>query len=313
MEGSGHRKRSMSSGVPESASKKKRYGCKFQKKWCKAFPWITASSAGPEFCYCVPCKSNFSVKSGGLYDVKKHTQTELHKKCATAVKGTSAMQNFLVSSAGHLLRQVTRSETLFSNFVVEHNLPFAVADHFSDLCKKMFPDSKTAENFACKRTKCTQIVKQAIAPYLTDKLIKHCQENPFSILCDESNDRSASKCFVLLVRIYDKDMQSVVTRFLDMPIVNIGTACNLFDAIDKCFSLHKIPWENVIGFMSDNCSVMKGRNNSVVSRIRDKQPNLIDIGCICHLANLCCVAGVKELPVPIDEIVVDIFYHFQNR
>ena len=41
-------------------------------------------------------------------------------------------------------KDVIRSETLFTNFVAEHNLPFAVADHFTRLYKQMFPDSKIA-------------------------------------------------------------------------------------------------------------------------------------------------------------------------
>jgi hypothetical protein len=53
---------------------------------------------------------------------------------------------------------------LFSNFVAEHNLPFAISDHFTKLCKKMFTDSEIAKGFACGRTKTTQIVKRAVAP-----------------------------------------------------------------------------------------------------------------------------------------------------
>jgi hypothetical protein len=30
--------------------------------------------------------------------------------------------------------QLIMAETLFSNFVAEHNLPFVVADHFTQLC-----------------------------------------------------------------------------------------------------------------------------------------------------------------------------------
>ena len=40
----------------------------------------------------------------------------------------------------------------FATFIAEHNLPFLTADHFTELCKKMFPDSKIAEGFACDRT-----------------------------------------------------------------------------------------------------------------------------------------------------------------
>ena len=61
-------------------------------------------------------------------------------------------------------KSVIRAETMFLFAVAEHNLPFSVADHFSDIVKKMFPDSQIAAKFACKNTKCTQIVKQALAP-----------------------------------------------------------------------------------------------------------------------------------------------------
>lgn len=78
------------------------------------------------------------------------------------------------------------------------------------------------------------------------------------------------------------------------------------------YSARKIPWVNVLGFVSDNCSTMKGKNNSVLSRIRQIQPDVFDVGCICHLANLCCQAGMKVINVPIDEILVDIYYHFHH-
>ena len=52
-----------------------------------------------------------------------------------------------------------RAETLMANFLVEHNIPFAAADHLSDLFKTMFPDSTIAANFASKRTKTTAIAR----------------------------------------------------------------------------------------------------------------------------------------------------------
>ena len=90
-----------------------------------------------------------------------------------------------------------RSEPLFTNFVAEHNLPFAVADHFTRLCKKMFPDSKITKKFSCGRTKKMMIVKNAIAPALEEELVKQCKTGPFSFGCDESNDtnqQNTSNC-----------------------------------------------------------------------------------------------------------------------
>ena len=57
---------------------------------------------------------------------------------------------------------------------------------------------------------------------------------------------------------------------------------------------------------------MKGCHNSVLTRIKDVQPHVLDIGCICHLANLCCQQGVKQLPLPVDELLIDVYYHFAH-
>ena len=37
---------------------------------------------------------------------------------------------------------------------------------------------------------------------------------------------------------------------------------------------------------------------------------MYDVGCICHLADLTIKAGMKTLPVDIDQLFVDILYFF---
>lgn len=76
---------------------------------------------------------------------------------------------------------------------------------------------------------------------------------------------------------------------------------------------NEIPWANVVCFESDNCNVMKGKDKGVVALIRKEQPNVLNLGCICHLTNLCNVAAMKSLPFSVDELLVDIYYHFDRR
>jgi hypothetical protein len=66
--------------------------------------------------------------------------------------------------------------------------------------------------------------------------------------------------------------------------------------------------------MSDNCSVIKGRNNSLVTRIKEKAPAVFNSGCMCHLANMCTVAGMKPLALPVEDLLVEVFhfYHSSN-
>ena len=54
---------------------------------------------------------------------------------------------------------------------------------------------------------------------------------------------------------------------------------------------------------------MVEKRNSVVTKIKEKN-SVFDIGCVCHLANLSTVAGVKALPVPVEDLLVDVFYLF---
>ena len=54
---------------------------------------------------------------------------------------------------------VIRAEVLFTDFLVEHSIQPAVADHTGELFRQMFPDSRIAKKYACARTKTTQIIK----------------------------------------------------------------------------------------------------------------------------------------------------------
>ena len=83
-------KRRWNSGpsTPSSTSKKKKYNCKFQDEWKKSHHWLQSSSLGNDLAFCTLCSSNFSVASGGLYDIKRHSETTLHKKAVTATNKT---------------------------------------------------------------------------------------------------------------------------------------------------------------------------------------------------------------------------------
>ena len=80
----------------------------------------------------------------------------------------------------------------------------------------------------------------------------------------------------------------IIKGYLYCFIVDASTFYLHCLTVGTCFSARGILSENVIAFSSDNCSLMKGRHNSVLTRIKAVQPHALDIGCICHLANMCC-------------------------
>ncbi len=203
------------------------------------------------------------------------------------------------------------AEALWASFVVEHNLAFNASDHATKLFTKMFPDSEIAKSFACGRTKTTCIIKGALAPHYSEQMMESLDKcESFSVLMDESNDKVNKSC-IILIKLFDYTVGDVRTRFLDMPIVNIGTAANLFEALKDSLSKKGLDFGKCISFMSDTTNVMKGVRSGVQKRIKDECPQLYD-GCICHLADLTIKAGMETLPVNIDQLFVDIFYFFYH-
>lgn len=99
---------------------------------------------------------------------------------------------------------VTLATILMVCFIAEHNLPFNIADHFVELCKRMFPDSAIAQNMCMKKTKCTEVIKN-LGRCVTTEFVEKLRKYKFSVIIDESTDVSNTKCLTLIVRYFDVD------------------------------------------------------------------------------------------------------------
>ena len=94
-----------------------------------------------------------------------------------------------------------------------------------------------------------------------------------------------------------------------MPVVNIGTASNLFHAFEECLGKHHgLDFSKVLSFMSDTTNVMKRVRSGVQKLINNRNPFMPYAGCICYLADLAVKAGMRALPVGVEQLFVDIFY-----
>ena len=219
-----------------SSTKKRKYATKYQPEWATEMDFICASDKGTTFAYCRVCNVHINVSFGGKYDIVRHSKAGCHVALQKAMSSNKQLKSFFVTTkTTDLSANVLSAEVKFSQFVAEHNLPFSVADHFTKLAKRLFPDSDIAGKFACGRMKTTMIVKKALAPRVDDNVVKLCQSHRFSLLTDESNDQGGEKTLAILVKVYDPEIARAVTRFVDIPICNIGTGENIFQTIDKCF------------------------------------------------------------------------------
>lgn len=75
------------------------------------------------------------------------------------------------------------------------------------------------------------IVKNCLDPTYRDQVVDHCRKYKFSLLIDESTDYGCDTCLVVLVRYFDIQRWAI-TRFLHMPVCNVGTGDAIFEVLN---------------------------------------------------------------------------------
>lgn len=141
-------------------------------------------------------------------------------------------------------------------------------------------------------------------------------------MTDESTDISTTKASCVVVRFFNENFGRIESKFWnlheifsadDPSAVNEGaTAENIYNKLTKSFTELEVPLKNIVGFGSDGCNVMMGRENSVASRFREECPGIIILKCTCHSAHLCASAACQKLPNRCEQLARNIFGFIHN-
>ena len=161
--------------------------------------------------------------------------------------------------------------------IVQHNTFFNLSDHLTQIVKSEFQGSAAAENFACGRTKTSAIIN-CLGDEFKAELVDDMKKFPFSFMIDGSNHTGIAKTYLLTVCIYDVNFNRVMTKFLDMNLIEgstSGTAATIFQHVDALFQKYEISWNFVTGLGVDNTNVNIGARDSIKSRVLAKQPNVV--------------------------------------
>ena len=208
---------------------------------------------------------------------------------------------------------MTRAEIAMVNFLIEHNLPLAAADHATSMFNTVFVDSKIAKNFACRRTKATSVL-YFLAEKEQKALAEKMRTRPFTLATDGSHDRqSDTHLYPIVVRLYDVSLGRITDVVLS--ILSCTTSCtgeNIFHLLNDALTTRNIPWSNCIAFESDSASVMIGRFKGVAAFVKKEQPTVYIQGCMCHLIHIAAERAAHVLPVSAEELLIDIYYYLEK-
>lgn len=211
-------------------------------------------------CRCKACHVDLRC---GKSDLEKHAATEKHKKnvlqSTTSTRSQPLVSSFFQRDTLHA-RKVSEAEIKLANFFANHNLAFSVVEHLVPVLKECFNECPVAKDIKLGCTKTTEIVKNVLAKKEMNDLAAELKQTYFSILVDESTDISNNKLCCINVKYINKNGK-LCDRLLEILTIDAKdcSAEKLFTACKNSLNSMEIPLKNIIGFASDNASVMIGK------------------------------------------------------
>ena len=202
--------------------------------------------------------------------------------------------------------------------LIQHNTFFNLSDHLCPLIRNEFKGSEVARSFSCSRTKTAAIVN-CFGDHFFNELISEMQNMPYSLMLDSSNDNNIQNMFPITVRIFDETFSRIMTKFLDMNLLegrDASTADVMFESVDTILTENNVRWDHCMAIGLDNTNVNIGEHNSIKSRAKEKNENIVIAGCPCHvLHNASSKAAMSFSEVTgfdIEDHCVDVFYWFDK-
>lgn len=287
-------------------SKKKRYEQKYVASWEKEFKnWLEKQKNG--MAYCKFCQITLGSKKSTLND---HAKSKKHRlKCHLIdKKNTSQLKlDDPKLKSKNLMR--LKAEAWASLYVAEHTSIRSI-DHFTEGCNTIFSDSKAA-GMQLRRSKCTAVIKNVLAPFFREQLKKDIGEMPYSLIFDETTDIETSKVLSVVVRYVDIQLKKVVCTFLGMLEINDGCAETLAEGVNELTRVVGLDCKKCIGLGTDNASANVGIYTGAHVRLEGlfQRPLFLN-RCVCHSIQLAVSKASESLSLKLEYIIKQTYLWF---
>ena len=155
--------------------------------WTIEFPWYPAFRS--EKAFCKLCKCTLNPKLSALRD---HSTTVRHKANTPkndCIQTTSKPREYRVPVKGRPINTDQRKAELRLSVAIASHCAIVAVYHID----KVVQDLGKGSILACiklHRTKCTDLLKNVIAPCFKEELVQDSKEKPYALVVDESTDIS---------------------------------------------------------------------------------------------------------------------------
>ncbi|CAM2726949.1 unnamed protein product [Rotaria socialis] len=224
----------------------KHYQPKFKKEWLSNSFFATflrEYKADQTKTLCITCNIQFSIQNSGLGDINHHIQTEKHQdqnRIDVAYNVTTTELNKSCAVEGAMVF-----------YTVKHSHSYILHACTINIIKKCFPDSSTAKNITCDKTKAREIACNVLAPSLTRNV----------------------KMVPIVVQFFSKTgVKHGILEFIEQMH---ESADDLFANIKYVLEANELKLNQLVSLGSDNTNVNVGNHHSVFALFEKLLPGLI--------------------------------------
>ena len=295
---------------------------KFLPKWEKDFPWIQFAG-GKMYCkYCLEVNEH-ADKNSSFYKgsdnfrigvIRAHNKSKQHLRCADVYRSKRNSQNPIEQGLRNMESAVQgKLMKLFNTayFVAKEEMPFS---SFKSLCELQIKNDVELGNTYFNDHACKNFIESSAEILKADLSEKLNNASPrfFSAMADGSTDSGIIEQELLFVRYLNNGLP--VNRFLTVQSVKHANADGILQAIDNGFNYaNVINWKDgLVGFGADGASVMMGRQNGVLKKIKDDVPHLIEMHCVAHKLELAILDAFKDESIltELKDLLQRIYKHY---
>ena len=268
--------------------KYKRYNQRFSSGWLTDShfkDWIEKKKHGGNAVpYCRVCKTNISCAKTAL---ARHSTSKSHKEAIRMASHLTRSQPSIRECFSSSADTAAKMEIKLCSFIAEHNLPISHCENLLTLLRSLFPFDDTLKKVTLAKQKATNTIRQVLGFHYMMEGIEKLQSHQFSLITDETTDRSTEAQLAILGTYFDAESFKITIVFIDMIKIPDGTADTIYTNIIKCLQERNIPMKRVIGFCADTCNVMFGKHHSVSQMLVRDHSWILPVKCSCHMIHLC--------------------------
>ena len=288
---------------------------------------LWASKKDSKNFHCSLCNTNLRFDSQGGQALKQHSKMSLHKKnsnlrfsqrqtyfvaaannsTTSSATATTASKTIHYDSTTHETK-VKNAEAIWLFKVAQSDWSFNSCENTPELFKNMFTDSTISNSFTMSRWKASYCVSDALGRLVKDKLCEEVSKSPatFTILFDETTTVQVRRQMDVLIRFWSD--REVKTRYLTSLFFGRAPAVDLLKLFKQMMedSTFNIPWGKFSNTSSDSPAVNKKFHRILNAHMKEQYTHelLPFVPCTLHVVHNAFHAGIRSLPLDVDEIYI---------